>query len=332
MKSGGLLPVFILAPAVALAAPDLSMPAGAVQSAGRATTLDSYALPLDVFQGGGVPMRQVEGAVSRTAWQVEGDATTTALYTPLRDQLIGDGFTPVVECATDGCGGFDFRYAIEVLPEPDMHVDLGDFLFLCAERGTGASQEFVTLLVSRSSQRGFIQITTIGPATAPPVPVAPQTATAVSSGDGSSIGAQLETRGAVALDDLVFQTGSAQLGDGDFASLRGLAAYLAGHPAAQVTLVGHTDAEGSLAANISLSEKRAIGNGAVDPGLRGQPDAAFCRWRRLSCAEGVQSDRRWTKTESSGRGNACLDPLIAPKQPLTSSWGPFPRRPRTGNQ
>ena len=257
MKSGGLLPVFILAPAVALAAPDLSMPAGAVQSAGRATTLDSYALPLDVFQGGGVPMRQVEGAVSRTAWQVEGDATTTALYTPLRDQLIGDGFTPVVECATDGCGGFDFRYAIEVLPEPDMHVDLGDFLFLCAERGTGASQEFVTLLVSRSSQRGFIQITTIGPATAPPVPVAPQTATAVSSGDGSSIGAQLETRGAVALDDLVFQTGSAQLGDGDFASLRGLAAYLAGHPAAQVTLVGHTDAEGSLAANISLSEKRA---------------------------------------------------------------------------
>jgi OOP family OmpA-OmpF porin len=36
-----------------------------------------------------------------------------------------------------------------------------------------------------------------------------------------------------------------------------LAAYLTAHPDVQVAIVGHTDAQGTLAANVALSHKRA---------------------------------------------------------------------------
>jgi len=42
-----------------------------------------------------------------------------------------------------------------------------------------------------------------------------------------------------------------------FTSLTELADYLKANPEKRVALVGHTDAEGSLAGNISLSKRRA---------------------------------------------------------------------------
>ena len=59
------------------------------------------------------------------------------------------------------------------------------------------------------------------------------------------------------LADLEFETGSADLGAGPYASLDDLATWLATNPSARIVLVGHTDAVGSLDANTSLSRRRA---------------------------------------------------------------------------
>jgi OOP family OmpA-OmpF porin len=85
----------------------------------------------------------------------------------------------------------------------------------------------------------------------------PPAAAAAPGGPAPGLAAALAQTGAVALDDLTFATGSAQLGPGDFASLRDLAAYLAGNPDRTVALVGHTDASGDLAGNVALSRARA---------------------------------------------------------------------------
>jgi outer membrane protein OmpA-like peptidoglycan-associated protein len=78
-----------------------------------------------------------------------------------------------------------------------------------------------------------------------------------------SLAAGLRDQGTVALDDLVFASGKAVLAEGEYASLAALADWLRANPTLTVTLVGHTDASGSLAGNIALSKQRAAAVRAV---------------------------------------------------------------------
>lgn len=249
--------------AQAPAAP-LELPATAEPTAGRLEPLGSHSLPVGPLRDGKVPMLPVEGAISQTAWRLDAPgATTLQLLEPLRAQLAGAGFTTIYDCDDALCGGFDFRYSASLLREPDMHVDLGDFRFVAAQKGTGAAAEYLELWVSRSSERGFVQITHVRPPDAAPLAVTGSTkapSAARPFADPAAprdIGAALQDIGTYALDDLAFATGSSQLGEGEFPSLAALADYLAANPGQRITLVGHTDAVGSIDANIALSRSRA---------------------------------------------------------------------------
>jgi OOP family OmpA-OmpF porin len=59
------------------------------------------------------------------------------------------------------------------------------------------------------------------------------------------------------LGDLTFASGSADLDDTVFASLKALASLLADNQSWQIALVGHTDATGSADANLLISQRRA---------------------------------------------------------------------------
>jgi OOP family OmpA-OmpF porin len=244
-----------------LAAQTLAFPAEARRT-GERVERDSTFLPAAPWQEEGAQGVAAEGEVQQTAWSVgDGSLGTLELLAPLRTQLLNEGFEPLFECETDVCGGFDFRYALEVLPEPAMHVNLGDFRYFLARRGTEAGEEHVALLISRSASTGFVQLTRVGPATggaaftastktpAPDAPLLPAAA--------GPIGEQLEAMGHATLGDLSFPTGSSELGPETFASLAALAGYLKAYPDRRVMLVGHTDAEGALQANIQLSRRRA---------------------------------------------------------------------------
>ncbi len=244
-----------------LAAQMLTFPAEARRSAERVSA-DSVFLPAAPWQGEEAQGITAEGEVQQTAWKVgDGSLGTLELLAPLRAQLLAEGFEALFECETDVCGGFDFRYALKVLPEPAMHVNLGDFRYFLARRTGEAGEEHVALLVSRSASTGFVQLTRVGPATGgagftastkTPAPAAP-----VLPGATGPIGRQLETDGHATLADLTFPTGSSELGPESFASLAALAGYLKTYPDRRVTLVGHTDAEGALDSNIQLSRQRA---------------------------------------------------------------------------
>jgi outer membrane protein OmpA-like peptidoglycan-associated protein len=254
--------LLLVALADTAAALSLDLPAKVLGEETRSEVPGSYALPTAPFDGTGVPARQVEGALDQRAFRLDAPgATTLALIAPLRDQVRAAGFEIVFECEARSCGGFDFRFNTEVMPEPDMHVDLGDFRFLSAERGS----EAVSILVSRSAGAAYVQITRISEA--PPAPVrtgtpveldAPEVPRTLDSGSpAADIGAALDTVGSAVLEDLVFASGAAALSDGDYPSLAAVAAWLEANPESTVALVGHTDASGTLAANLALSERRA---------------------------------------------------------------------------
>ncbi|MGB3314843.1 MAG: OmpA family protein [Albidovulum sp.] len=252
------LALLCLAPA-AQAAPTLSMPPTAARTAEEATVMGSYALPVGPWSDGAIKTLKAEGEITQTAWRIrEGDITTMAVLSALRDQLRGEGFDILFECNTDECGGFDFRFATKVLPEPDMHVDLGDFRFLSARRIDGPVPDYVSLLISRSSDSSYVQMTRVGAALSGPLPIAAARFTArdVQPSPGA-LSDELTTVGKVVLDDLDFASGAPRLSDGQFSSLAALAEYLKANPDRSVALVGHTDSEGSLAGNVALSRKRA---------------------------------------------------------------------------
>jgi OOP family OmpA-OmpF porin len=252
----------------------LDLPSGAVRAAESAERFGTYALPVGPWTDAGLPTELLEGRVELTAWHVPGTATTLELLAPLRDRLAAEGYESVFDCATEACGGFDFRYEMRVLPEPEMHVNLGDFRFHAARRDGPAGPEAVALLVSRSQTRGYVHVVHVEPArpgdlqtagTGGPAAAAenaqpgllPGSDPAAAAAAPGTLAATLDATGRAVLADLSFETGSSRLAAGAFPSLDALAAYMAANPGRRITLVGHTDASGALEPNVALSRARA---------------------------------------------------------------------------
>lgn len=243
------------------------MPPGATVTGQTESGLDSYAMPVGGWSRAGIDTVTAEGRLDQQAWRTDtAPASTLDLLAPMRRALQDQGYEVVFECEDTACGGFDFRYGTKVLPEPDMHVDLGDYRYLAARRGTEDAEDLVSLFVSRSPGAGYIQITRLDEAAASEP--GSLVASTMSPGDlvsgvkrdtakMSDIAALIEAQGRVPLDDLAFSTGSYALGPGDYASLSALADWLKAEPSRRVALVGHTDDEGALDTNIALSKRRA---------------------------------------------------------------------------
>lgn len=257
------------APAAFAAPLDLQFPASAETTGSQQQPMTSFHLATGPFSQGQIPTVLAEGAIDRSAYRLQStDLTTLQLIQALRAQITAAGFSVLYECETEICGGYDFRFGMPLLPEPDMHVDLGDFRYLAAQRKGPQGDEFVSLLVSRSPDNGFVQVTQIGKL-AQPVPrltastktplakPAAQTALSLAVPAATDLAAGLTAGQPQVLEDLVFASGSADLAEGEYASLAQLADWLAAHPDQAVTLVGHTDNDGNLAGNIAVSKKRA---------------------------------------------------------------------------
>ncbi|MER5170949.1 OmpA family protein [Thioclava kandeliae] len=236
----------------------LDLPEDATISASDSNPATDYSLLTGPWTSAApASARALEGTRIDTAWRLRGNQQTTLqIMAPLRSQIENAGYTVLYDCATEACGGFDFRYQLDLLPEPGMHVDLGDFLYLAARKGP----EYLALTVSRSSNSGFVNLTTLSAgvvdAARPDNPL--QITTTKGTGQESRpIGTLLQTEGHGVLDGLDFASGADELKPGSYNSLAALADYLASAPEASIALVGHTDMEGALAGNIDLSKRRA---------------------------------------------------------------------------
>ena len=256
----GSLAALLLMAALPAGAQTLQFPGNATLQQEATSPLDSYAMPVNIWTDGALPTQVVEGELSRQAWRIgTSSLTTLQVLRPLREQLRNDGYDILFECQTEACGGFDFRFGVETLAPPAMQIDIGNYRFLAASREDEAGTAYVSLFISRTAQAGFVQVTQVLPQTEDTPPLAEATAPPVgqTQEDRSPLASRLDVLGHAVLEDLTFDTGSSQLGQGDFASLAALADYLADHPNRRVALVGHTDAEGSLDGNIALSKRRA---------------------------------------------------------------------------
>ncbi|WP_439111757.1 OmpA family protein [Lentibacter sp.] len=243
----------------------LALPSNAELTFDRTKSEGSYAAPVAPYSGGLLPVFDVNGRVTKQAYRIaQQGITPQQILSPIEASLIEAGFEVLFKCSDRFCGGFDFRFATDVVEAPNMFVDLFDYTFVTARRShSEAPSDYVTALVSRDSTSGYLQIVQVTPEGATPLATERSNAIVAQVSQNSlqqqtgSVGPQLEKIGHAVLPDLTFETGSSDLGQGPFASLEALAAYLLQQPSRRVALVGHTDAVGALAGNITLSKKRA---------------------------------------------------------------------------
>lgn len=266
----GLCSVLLCLPFAAVAL-DLDFPGTATLALSVPPLAGQHPIATGPWQSGSVPIQTVEGIVQDLTWQVTGtELTSLSLLNILRDQIEAEGFTTTFTCFSNGCGGFDFRHALPLGQAPEMYVDLGNFHYLTASRDGPEGPEALALTVSLGGTTGFVHLALVQPATetAPPVVQSSRTPDQVRAADpapreapitpqGGDLIDLLAIRGSAPLTDLLFETGASQLSGNSYATLTSLAAFLAADTTRQVVLVGHTDATGSLAGNIALSEARA---------------------------------------------------------------------------
>jgi OOP family OmpA-OmpF porin len=308
----------------------LDLPSGARLAAETVAPAGRVVLPSGPSAGGEAESLRAEGRISQRAWQLPADDEGAfALFARLRAGLVAEGFGLLFDCSSEECGGFDFRHGLDLLPEPDMHVDLGEFHYLLAAAGEGEAVVHVALFVSRSPGTFFVQETRAEPrglaagrsaatdpaggdggaGTAGERPEAPD-AEGADGATGGGLARSLTEEGRVALDDLVFASGTAELGPGRFASLEALAAYLAANPSARIVLVGHTDATGALEANIALSRRRAQSVAerlVADFGADGARIGAE--------GAGYLAPRASNLTEAGRQKNRRVEAMLAPTRP-----------------
>ncbi|MEP4039136.1 OmpA family protein [Pseudophaeobacter sp.] len=235
----------------------------------RETALGTYALPIGAFSETGIPLRLQEGHILRRTWNLQGDVTVLQVLDVLRRQLVEQGYEILFQCESRQCGGFDFRFGIEVVPAPDMVVSLSDYHFLAAQKpalsaAETTAQQVVSLLVSRSGAATYIQLIEVTPDKQAPLPLStvethepePEPLTGA---ENPALGLEtlLEKQGHAVLGGVEFRTGAETLGQQAVASLQELADFLDKTPKAQMLIVGHTDSVGSLEDNTSLSLRRA---------------------------------------------------------------------------
>jgi OOP family OmpA-OmpF porin len=234
----------------------LDLPPRAVLTAEDIAPGNDIAFPVEPVSGTNAATERARGTVTRRVWRIESSALTPLqIIDGLRDQLIAAGYTVNFECADRACGGFDFRFALDLIGEPDMHVDLGDYRYLAARQETDGDVYAMALVASRSANSGFLHVTEVTPNGSPISVLTPSEG--LSATGSEELADRLLSQGRAVLSDLNFETGSADLAQGNYQSLSALSEFLAARPTTKIMLVGHTDAAGALDSNIALSKARA---------------------------------------------------------------------------
>ncbi len=256
MKFGPALFCIALAvPTIGAAEFVLRLPLGAKATYSEVETTVPAAVPIAPFANGTVPTEATPKNIRRTVWAMGGEQTIAEVRAGITAQLERSGYEEVLSCVARECGGYDFRFAIDVVDEPMMRVDLRDFQFITAKQTVTENPAYVTFMLSKSPVSVYVQMTEYRPTAD-----AGALVETVETGPVATIGTPLKITGEVStvLEGLTFETGSTAIGADPNGALAALAETMKADEGLRVLLVGHSDMSGSLEGNITVSRQRAV--------------------------------------------------------------------------
>lgn len=220
---------------------------------------DAYDLPVGKFTRDDKPVEKLEGAVREFAYVLEDDTSTVEAIRNYQRSFTSLGYVTQFECAGDECGGFDFRFGTFLVDPPAMRFDLADFRFLSASDAEGGLH--ASVLASRQGGKLFVQVISVEGESAPQTMVdvadAPRPRAKPNSARLFALARRLTEDGHAALEGIAFEAGSAKFVGTSEDALEQAATLLRGRPDLRFLVVGHTDNQGDLELNRTLSLARA---------------------------------------------------------------------------
>ena len=243
----------------------------------------------------GISRLDVRGRTTTKVFQIDGTSLTLdQILQPIITHLNDKQFSIELYCNTNVCGGFNFRKNLTVSNPPFMLVNVANYSVITAVKNSSA----ISLVASKLGNTIYLQILSIG-----------TTDNDLILQDQEPLkdnySSKLKEDGAIVLDDLIYRSGSADLGPGPFESLSALANFLKGTPSSSIILVGHSDAIGELRKNIELSRNRA--QAVVDRLIK---DYGIGQSRISAQGIGFLSPKTNNSTEKSRKKNRRVEAIL----------------------
>ena len=240
-------------------APEFGALEGATLTHFLTRNFDAYDLPVGKFTRDAKPVEKLEGSVREFAYSLEAETSTLEAIRNYQRSFDSLGYATNFECAGEDCGGFDFRFGTYLVEPPAMRFDLADFRFLSVSDDEAGRHAAV--LASRQGGKLFVQVISVEGEAAPNAMVdvadAPQPQAKPTRARLFALARRLTESGHAPLEGIEFAAGSSELIGTSDAALKQAATLLRGRPDLRFLVVGHTDNQGSLEANIKLSLARA---------------------------------------------------------------------------
>ena len=243
----------------------------------------------------GISRLDFRGRTTTKVFQIDGTSLTLdQMLQPIITHLNEKQFSIELYCNTNVCGGFNFRKKLTVSNPPFMLVNVANYSVITAVKNSSA----ISLVASKLGNTIYLQILSIG-----------TTDNDLILQDQEPLkdnySSKLKEDGAIVLDDLIYRSGSADLGPGPFESLSALANFLKGTPSSSIILVGHSDAIGELRKNIELSRNRA--QAVVDRLIK---DYGIDQSRISAQGIGFLSPKTNNSTEKSRKKNRRVEAIL----------------------
>ena len=243
----------------------------------------------------GISRLDFRGRTTTKVFQIDGTSLTLdQMLQPIITHLNDKQFSIELYCNTNVCGGFNFRKKLTISNPPYMLVNVANYSVVTAVKNRSA----ISLIASKLGNTIYLQILSLG----------------TSNNDlvlqnqeplKDNYSSKLREDGAIVLDDLIYRSGSADLGPGPFESLSDLANFLKGTPGSSIILVGHSDAIGELRKNIELSRNRA--QAVVDRLIK---DYGIGQSRISAQGIGFLSPKTNNSTEKSRKKNRRVEAIL----------------------
>ena len=243
----------------------------------------------------GISRLDVRGRTTTQVFQIDGTSLTLdQMLQPIITHLTDKQFNIELYCNTKVCGGFNFRKKLTVSNPPFMLVNVANYSVVTAVKNRSA----ISLVASKLGSTIYLQILSIGTTKNDLIL---QTQEPLKKNYSS----KLMKDGAVVLDDLIYRSGSSDLGRGPFESLSALANFLKVTPGSSIILVGHSDGIGELRKNIELSRNRA--QAVVDKLIK---DYGIDQSRISAQGIGFLSPKTNNSTEKSRKKNRRVEAIL----------------------